>query len=378
MILSAYIHIPFCSHKCDFCDFAAFAGVSELEDQYCQIVCDEITERLTILNKKPRLNSVFYGGGTPGLIKPANLAKIHDTLFAQVDFSEEVEISLETTPQSITSEKARQWLAMGINRLSVGVQSLQDGELLAMGRDHSATEAIHGLFLANEAGFVNVNIDLMYGLPRQTKASWEVTLRQIVLLAEEANSIKHISAYALDLSSRSPLLQRFPLGSDVYPAEVEFLELYELLINMLHEAGFVQYEISNFSKPGFQSTHNLNYWNNCQYLAFGVGAHRYLDGWRTSNWRSLGKYMRDFLGNETNEFINETIRVREAMMLGLRKIEGIDMARFEREHGINILTHFGKCIEKLQDGDFISLTHGCLKLTRKGVPVSNSVIAEFI
>jgi oxygen-independent coproporphyrinogen-3 oxidase len=378
MILSAYIHIPFCSHKCDFCDFVAFAGLTHLEDQYCQIVCEEIGKRLNKLDTSPKLTSIFYGGGTPGLIKPTNISKIHDQLLSHAGLVEGAEITLETTPQAITSTKARDWLALGINRLSVGVESFLDKELSVIGRDHNRQEAIHGLNDAVAAGFVNVNCDLMYGLPTQDIESWQSSLQDLIALAEQLKHIQHVSAYALDLAANSPLRMRFPEGSSAYTQDSEFVAMYEALVDRLEQAGFEQYEISNFSKPGFQSTHNLNYWNNSEYLAFGVGAHRYIGGYRSSNWRSLHRYMEDCLGTETNEFIDQPTRVKEGIMLGLRKLAGIDVASFADVYGINLVERFPKQISALQSGGFLQLCDGKLRLTSKGVPVSNSVIMQFI
>jgi oxygen-independent coproporphyrinogen-3 oxidase len=378
MQLSAYIHIPFCSHKCDFCDFVAFAGLTHLEDEYCRIVCEEIKTRLRVLDAKPSLTSIFYGGGTPGLISPSNISKIHSTLLSHALLVPGAEVTLETTPQAIDAVKASDWLAIGINRLSVGVETLNDSELSAIGRDHTRNQAIEGLATAVKAGFENVSCDLMYGLPTQDLDSWNNTIQDLLNLAHQLEYIRHISAYALDLAVKSPLLMRFPMSSSSYPAEDQFIAMYELLVASLEHSQFVQYEISNFSKPGFQSVHNLNYWNNGQYLGFGVGAHRYTSGYRSSNWRSLSRYLRDYMGNQTNELINPSLRAKEAIMLGLRRREGIDLGRFAEEYGVNILKQFSQSIERLEAGNFIELVDGKLRLSSKGVPVSNSVIAEFI
>ncbi|PWT97931.1 MAG: hypothetical protein C5B53_07375 [Candidatus Melainabacteria bacterium] len=378
MDFSAYIHIPFCSHKCDFCDFVAFAGVTNQEDTYCQVVCEEISTRLEALDAKPRLTSVFYGGGTPGLIKPSNIFKIHNALLERTNLVSGAEVTLETTPQSITNAKASEWLAIGINRLSVGVQSFCDDELIAIGRDHNRAQAVEGLVTVVDAGFRNVSVDLMYALPTQVLASWKETIEELLRLAECLEYIQHVSAYALDLAANSPLKMRFPESSASYPSEENFIAMYELLIKSLSRGGFFQYEISNFSKPGFQSVHNLNYWRNGEYLGFGVGAHRYVGGYRTSNWRSLGRYLRDYMGNQTIELIEPSTRLREAIMLGLRMTDGIDLRRFSQEYGVNILEQFGQSIERLKAGDFIEVNNHQLKLSSKGVPVSNSIIAEFI
>lgn len=378
MVLTAYIHIPFCAHKCDFCDFVAFAGVDELEDEYCQIVCQEIAERLGGWQTKPDLAAVFYGGGTPGWIKPSNISKIHRTLATHACIAPGAEITLETTPHAVSKEKAADWRSIGISRLSVGVESFKDEELRAIGRDHDRAQAISGLETAVDAGFTNVSLDLMYGLPTQDVKSWQETLEDVLALDKRLKHVQHVSAYALDLSVNSPLRMRFSEASLAYPQEGQFIAMYELLVETLRQGGFCQYEISNFSKPGFQSSHNLNYWNNGEYLAFGVGAHRYVGGWRSSNWRSLSRYLKDYLGNQTNELVDPSTRVREAIMLGLRRMEGIDLDQFRQQYGVNILEDFAGAIERLRSGDFLRFENGKLSLSSKGVPVSNSVIAELI
>src|SRR6185369_3731208 len=275
MSLGAYIHIPFCTHKCDFCDFAAFAGMDHLEDEYCRVVIREIGERLN--GQRPKVRTMFYGGGTPGLIASSNLEKIHEAFLQAVDLEEGAELSLETTPHSITKDKAARWLSMGINRLSIGVESLQDSELSAMGRDHTRHQAIEGIKRAAEAGFTNINCDLMYGLPTQTVDSWTATLSDLTALAESL-PIRHISAYALNLGANSPLYSRHPVNSAAYPEDEAFAQMYFNLLESTAEAGFEQYEISKFAKPGSFSRHNYSCWQQDEYLAFGVSAHRFVDG----------------------------------------------------------------------------------------------------
>jgi len=377
MISSAYIHIPFCSHKCDFCDFAAYANLDYLAEDYMNVVCREIEDRLCDQSSRPKLSSVFYGGGTPGWIDPRLVEQMHSKLLSKVSLCPDAEINLETTPHAITRAKAKAWLEMGINRLSIGVESFQDSELSLIGRDHSVKEAVKGIAIAAKAGFQNINLDLMYGLPSQTVESFSSSLEQLALLARKYKQIKHVSSYALHLSDRSPLLSKFPLNSSVYADDDQFIDMYEILVQMLAAMGFSQYEVSNFSRPGFQSIHNLNYWGNGEYLAFGVGAHRYVQGVRSANWGSLKQYMVDPLGLQSEEPIDDSTRLKEAIMLGLRLRDGIDLARFEEDHGVNLLRQYAGKIKKLEGGALIEFQEGKLRLTSKAVPVSNLVIAEF-
>jgi oxygen-independent coproporphyrinogen-3 oxidase len=373
MAQAAYIHIPFCAHKCDFCDFAAFAGVDDLTPEYCDVVVREISERISIEPNMDSLESLFYGGGTPGYIPPVQLERVHVAISKAVGLTTDAEVTMETTPQSITLEKAQAWLEMGINRISIGVQSFDDKELQAMGRDHTAAQALRGIELARQAGFENVAMDLMYGVPEQTLQSWERTLDTTLELG-----LPHLSAYGLTIAVNAPLLQRYPTSSDAYPVEDTFVTMYEMLLERTKAAGLEQYEISNFCKPGHRSRHNLTYWSNEEYLAFGVSAHRYVNGVRSSNFRSLKKYMRDCLGHETFERIDEKTRAKEAIFLGLRRTDGINLEQFSQRYGFHIEQLLADKIARLSDGGFLIVEDGFLRLSPAGVLVSNLVLAELV
>ena len=373
MARTAYIHIPFCAHKCDFCDFAAFAGVDDLSQEYCQTVINEVQERLAAQPNCGELSSLHYGGGTPGYIDTKCFRQLHNAVKALIGVDKDAEVAIETTPHAITKDKAQQWLDMGINRLSIGVQSFNDLELKAMGRDHTCAQALKGIEVALEAGFTNIGIDLMYGLPEQTGESWRATLSTALALR-----LPHLSAYGLTLAGNSPLLRRYPHECESYPNEDLYVDMYETLVSMAPAAGLAQYEVSNFSLPGYESRHNLTYWTNDEYLAFGVSAHRYVDGVRSSNFRSLKRYMRDYMGNETFERIDEKTRAKEAIFLGLRLRSGIDVADFRRRYGFALDQLFKEKIQRLSDGGFLTFEDGCLKLSQSGVLVSNLVIAEFV
>jgi len=373
MARTAYIHIPFCAHKCDFCDFAAFAGVDDLSQEYTRVVINEIAERVLQQPNDGELTSVHYGGGTPGYIDPEYLLDIHKAVRGAIGLTPDAEVALETTPHAISLEKAKRWKEIGINRLSIGVQSFNDNELKAMGRDHTATQALKGIEIAQEAGFDNIGLDLMYGLPEQTVSTWGQTLSTALSLR-----LPHLSAYGLTLAGNSPLLVRYPHESESYPSEDIYVSMYEALVSMAPATGLHQYEISNFCQPGFQSRHNLTYWTNDEYLAFGVSAHRYVNGVRSSNFRSLKRYMRDYLGNETFEEIDEKTKAKEAIFLGLRLREGINVAEFRLRYGFDIEQLFQEKIEKLSAGGFLTVENGHLRLSQSGVLVSNLVIAEFV
>ncbi len=373
MTLAAYIHIPFCAHHCDFCDFAVAVGADDRMESYCDVVSREIEHRLAQRRDSRPLQSVFYGGGTPGYLPPKLLAAIHETLGRSLDIAEDAEVTLETTPETVTVESARAWLELGINRISIGVESLDDRELSAIGRRGSRIQALRAIEECREAGFGNLSCDLMYGLPEQTLESWQSTLRELL-----STPIQHLSAYGLTLATKSPLLFRYPRDSSSYPDEEIHEAMYEMLVALAEEAGFAQYEISNFSRAGFESKHNLVYWRNDEYFGFGVSAHRYVDGVRSANFRSLARYMRDYLKNESEEAIDYQTRLKEAIFLALRTRPGIDLASFSDRYGVDILDVYRPNVEKLISGGFLDLSSGALKLTRRGILVSNLVMSEFM
>lgn len=373
MAQAAYIHIPFCAHKCDFCDFAAFAGVDELSEEYTEVIVKEIRERSSARPSGGPLTSVFYGGGTPGYISAELLQRIHQAIIENVGLAPDAEVTLETTPQSISIEKAKAWSQIGINRVSVGVQSFNDGELKAMGRDHTSAEALRGLNSALEAGLTNVALDLMYGLPEQTLETWRASLTTALDL-----KLPHLSAYGLTIANNSPLLVRYPKDSDAYPNEDTFVEMYKVLVDSCENAGLHQYEISNFAAPNRQSAHNITYWTNQEYLAFGVSAHRYVDGVRSSNYRSLKKYIREYLADETFETIDLETRAKEAIFLGLRLRRGLNLADYQMRYGFDFETLFSDKIQKMTEGGFLEVEDGWLRLSQSGILISNSVLAELI
>jgi oxygen-independent coproporphyrinogen-3 oxidase len=373
MAKSAYIHIPFCSHKCDFCDFAAFAGVDDLSQEYCQIVCREIEERLKDDPNEESLSTVFFGGGTPGYVDADLLGMIIATLKNTCGVESDAEITMETTPHSVTAEKCKKWLQHGIKRISIGIESMSNFELKSMGRDHTREQAFSGVETARKSGYENIALDLMYGLPEQNLKSWEKTLDEVLAFQPE-----HISAYGLTIAQNSPLLLRYPRESTKYPDEDEFVDMYYMLVDKCESAGLKQYEIANFARTGFESRHNLTYWHNREYLAFGVSAHRYYKGRRSSNFRSLKRYMREFKAFETDEEIDDSGRIKEAIFLGLRLREGLDLGAFAAEYGFDLAQSKSAKIEELSQHGFLELENGRLSLTQKGVLISNTILSELI
>lgn len=352
--------------------------MQHLEDDYCRILLEEIKQRLKETRAEIKLKSIFYGGGTPSLVAPENLAEIHKGLLSLVECDENMEVSMESTPHSISEDKCRFWRELGINRLSIGIESFNDAELKAIGRDHTCAQALHGVELACKADFPAISLDFMYSLPTQTLDSWQETLNLFVRLSREKPQIKHVSAYGLELSINSPLYSRFEKNSSFYPDDEIFNSMRSALVQTLKKAGFDQYEVSNFARKGHACLHNLTYWKNAEYLAFGVGAHRYVDGVRSSNFRSMARYMREPLSVEFEEIIDAETRLKEGIMLGFRMIEGINLSDFERDYKVNLMDYRPDSIKKMLDGGLLRLKNGNLSISENAVSVSNSVIAEFM
>ena len=373
MAKSAYIHIPFCAHKCDFCDFAAFSGLDQLEDEYAQVLIKEIDERLKLEPNNEPLSTVFFGGGTPGYVEPSMLAAALQALEKNCGIESDAEITMETTPATINERKCREWLSMGIKRISIGIESMHDAELKAMGRDGTKQQAVAAVQNARRFGYENIAVDLMYGLPEQTLDSFRATLDELLALQPD-----HLSSYGLTIAQSSPLLMQYPLNSDKYPSEETFVQMYALLVETAEAAGLLQYEISNFARPGFESRHNITYWQNAEYLAFGVSAHRYVGGKRSSNFRSLKRYMREYMGLETAEEIDREGRLKEGIFLGLRMRQGLDLRDFARRYQVDLEKEKAEKIAELSSLGLLEIDSGKLRLTQKGILISNSVLAELI
>lgn len=384
MAASVYVHIPFCSHKCDFCDFTAFAGLDHLAKDYCSALCKEIEQRLSINPNLQPIATIYYGGGTPGLIAPELLDQIHSTLSRHLQLQNNLEVSIETTPDTVSAEATEQWNQIGINRLSIGIESLQDNELSAMGRGQGRLAALAGLENARTSCFKNVSLDLMYGLPCQTIESWIDTLALALSFG-----FPHLSAYGLMVAANSPLRKRFgdqpteysderlTNQSSAYPSDEISCRMYNELVTRCDNAGLRQYEISNFARPGFECGHNQTYWANDEYLAFGVGAHRYVAGVRSSNTRSLKQYLDNCLTLEMEESIDAITRFNEEILLALRTRSGINFNNFQLRHGIDLKVRFASTIEKLLVGGFVELDNQRMRLSQQGVMVSNLVLSEF-
>jgi oxygen-independent coproporphyrinogen-3 oxidase len=372
-----YIHIPFCLQKCSYCDFLSFPAGEELQNKYLQALNKELGMLPQI---KEGLDTIFIGGGTPSLLPDGAIEKILERVAQNQKLKKGCEITIESNPGTFGKEKLREYLQAGCNRISIGVQSLDDGLLRAIGRIHNSEQAKNAALAAREAGFKNINLDLMYGLPGQSLPQHENSLRQAVGLCD------HISVYSLILEEGTPLERQVQRGEIQLPGEEEEYRMHRRTIEILGEAGFEQYEVSNFCKGGHDCRHNLNYWKCGEYLAAGLGASSALkEGEELVRRRNSLKMTEYFAAIEAGKLPwreEERLKPRELafelIMLGLRMNAGICEEEFFRRTGQQLRQRYPRSLAKGIREGFLTLEQGRLRMTERGMEVQNSVLVEFM
>ena len=374
--IGLYIHIPFCRQKCLYCDFPSWAGKEEQMQEYVDALTKEIKNRSSEYADR-KVVSVFFGGGTPTTLSIPMLEQLMQAVLENWDISEDAEITTEANPGTLDREMADALKKMGFNRLSMGVQAWQNRLLKELGRIHTIESFQENYQAVREAGFENVNTDLMFALPNQTMADWQETVKNIVTLEPE-----HISAYSLILEEGTPFFDRYEKG-ELEPAEEELdREMYHWVVDYLAEMGYEQYEISNFAKNGRQSRHNRIYWQAEEYLGMGLGSHSYMEGERFHNIYDLQEYIKadgdGSLLKEEIEVITEEDALAEFMFLGLRLTEGVSFRRFRERFGQEMKNIYGSQIEELVRDDLLEEDETGIRLTRRGVDISNFVFEKFL
>ena len=359
---SIYLHIPFCEHKCIYCDFYSIESLDPIETFI--IALKKEIFAYAHFGKKEVIETIFFGGGTPSLLSPATIVELIDLLSGIFSIQQDAEITLETNPGTVNREKLDGFRGAGINRLSFGVQSFFDDDLRFLTRIHTAEQAKHNIRLARELGFRNINLDLIFALPNQTPGRWEDNLRQAIELETD-----HISAYSLIVEKGTPLA-RMVVAKQVSPLPLSTeAEMYEFTMEYLRNAGFEHYEVSNYAKPGFRSRHNNNYWNHSHYLGFGPSAHSFWDRRRWWNVRNLDTYCKklscDQLPISGEEHLTPEQYLHEAIMLGLRS-NGIHLDRLQSEHGIDLVGAHRSTIESLISEHLLVYDSRRLSVTEKG------------
>lgn len=381
MSLSLYIHIPFCARKCPYCDFNTYAGLSALYQPLTAALVREI-EQAGDQYGHPPVHTIFLGGGTPTVLSATQLAAILAACARAFSIDKTAEITSEANPGTVDQDRFTALRALGVNRLSLGVQSFQPAELTFLGRIHSASEAVTAFSAARAAGFDNINLDFMFGLPGQTLPSWHDTLDRALALGPE-----HLSLYSLIVEDHTPLADWVASGRVSMPDEDLAADQYEAAQQRLAAAGYVQYEISNWARAAAgergQCRHNLTYWRNANYLGFGPGAFSGLDGRRWSNLRSPAEYIRRITAGETTIDWEETASPRlamgETMMVGLRLLhEGVDRHRFQARFGQDVLTVYPSQVADLQTRGLLEVTAEAVRLTPAAVLIGNQVFGRFL
>ena len=369
--LELYVHIPFCVRKCQYCDFLSGPSDEETKDRYIEALLKEI--RAAEHTEDYEIVSVFIGGGTPSALKAEAIASIMRTLQEQFFFCEDAEVTIEANPGTVDLEKLTIYRNVGINRLSLGLQSTDAEELKLLGRIHSYEEFLKSYEWAREAGFSNINIDLMFAIPGQTGEAWLQHLYQVAELNSE-----HISAYSLIIEEGTPFAEQ---NLDLPDEDTEY-QMYEDTAEILERYGYRQYEISNYAKQGYMCRHNAGYWQRREYLGFGLGASSLYRGMRFSNTRRMQEYLKESRNPDQIRkdvtVLSRNERIEEFMFLGLRMTEGISEKKFEENFDVRLMDVYGDILQKYEETGFMEHIETKWRLTRKGIHVSNHILADFL
>ena len=379
-----YIHIPFCVHKCIYCDFLSAPADDAVKYAYTKALINEIrnTADKQVIDKqindnqtRDKITSIFFGGGTPSVLPDGCIADILMAVRDCFDIEDDAEITMECNPGTVNESRLSEYRAAGVNRLSFGLQSADNNELKMLGRIHTFEQFVESFRLARKAGFNNINVDLMSAIPGQTEATLENTFDKVMALQPE-----HISVYSLILEDGTYLADNI----DKFPPvpEDEDRRMYHMTNERLHSAGYERYEISNYSRKGFECRHNLLYWNRGEYYGFGCSAAGFIGNERYSDIRDVKKYI-ELNGDieklhENIEILTKEDAIEEFMFLGLRKMAGVDVMDFQRRFGVPIENVYAKEIEHNVDKGLLIRQGDMLKLTEYGIDICNTVMSDFI
>jgi oxygen-independent coproporphyrinogen-3 oxidase len=370
-----YIHIPFCRSRCSYCDFATGLYQSELAEAYVRALAQEIRSTTYAGHS---VDTVYFGGGTPSLLAPAQLEHLLIALHERFVIDRASEITLEINPGCAPVEKLREFRRLGINRASFGAQTFDDAELAKLGRSHTSADALRTFDDLRNCGFTNVSFDLIAGLPGQTLAGWRQNIDQALTLGPE-----HLSFYLLEVHSGTPLADHIRRGIQPVPDEDLAGEMYEWMLERATRAGYRHYEISNLSRPGFYSQHNVKYWTAAPYYGFGCSAHSY-DGEsrRWSNHRDVLKYVALIESGaspvvDEQRLSSDDVRA-EAVFLGMRMMQGVDLRRYRESFGIDLRDEHREDLDRFCKAGLLEFDGDLVRLTRTGALLSNEVFAAFV
>ncbi|HEX3463894.1 MAG TPA: radical SAM family heme chaperone HemW [Candidatus Elarobacter sp.] len=367
-----YVHLPFCPYICPYCDFAKWAWDDERAARYLDALRAELAAAPHI-----EARTLFFGGGTPSMYGPDVIASLIGEVRARFALPLDAEVTAEANPDPLLAARIPGFREAGVNRLSIGVQSFEPREARVLGRRHTARDVEHAIAVAREAGFANISVDLIFGVPGQTEESWAFSLDRAVALG-----VEHVSCYGLTIEEGTPYATWFARDPAAFADDSLEARLYALAMERLRAAGFEQYEISNWAKPGFQSQHNRLYWANEPYLGLGVGAASYLGGVRSTHTRDLGAYIEAALGGGRipgeSERLEGDAQAGEAIMLALRTAEGVDLARFRERYGIDVRARYEKVVDDLVAAGMLAADAEGVRLTERGRFVANDVCGAFL
>lgn len=374
--LGIYIHIPFCKSKCSYCDFTSFANKGKMVEKYIECLKKEIE------NKEANnyiVDTIYIGGGTPSFIESKYIKEILETIKYKFNIKQEAEITIEVNPGTVNEEKLKDYKKTGINRISIGLQSTNNKILKQIGRIHTYEEFLNTYNLARKVGFKNINVDLMLALPNQTLEDLKDSVEEIIKLNPE-----HISIYSLIIEEGTKMEELVNSQKIQLPSDELERKMYWNMKNKLEQNGYIHYEISNFAKKGFESKHNTNCWNQKEYIGFGLASHSYINNERFCNTSNIEEYIKNIENNsiksniEICEIQNEEQKKKEYMLLGLRKIEGVNIGKFKNKFIDNPIYLYRKELEKLVNEDLIEIDLNNIKLTNKGLDLANLVWKEFV
>ena len=373
---SLYIHIPFCATLCYYCDFNTYTFRKKLSENYLIAIEKEMKLYSTDTANRPDLDTVFIGGGTPSILSSYDLEILFNLLHQYFQLTDDTELTVECNPGTVDKQKLTAMQSFGVNRLSFGVQAMQDVVLERIGRIHTVESVYDSYDLARKIGFDNINLDLIFALPGQTMKQWQESVQEVIKLSPE-----HISSYNLTLEHGTPFYDQWKQGNlKLVDNELE-AKMYQLCIDHLASAGYQHYEISNFAQSGREAKHNLVYWYNEAYFGLGAGACGYINEYRYTNIKGIKEYILAVdrgkpIANQ--ERLKEQQRKAETIMLGLRKLAGIDQDLYQSQFGESIQTEFGSIIERFQNLGLLHWSNNRLQLTTEGLMMADAVFVEFI
>ena len=368
--LGIYVHIPYCVRKCNYCDFCSLPkGKMGVPDEYVSHLCDEIS---SYAGREERdVDTLYFGGGTPSLLTPEQMGRIVNAIHSVFKISSFAEITFEANPGTLTREKAEAFYKLGFNRVSLGLQSIHEIEMKKLGRIHTFDDFLSSYRMLREVGFDNISVDLMYGIPHQTKDSFTETLRCVIELSPE-----HISSYGLMVEEGTPFYDErdtLPLPS----LDVE-CDMYDIAARLLAYAGYEHYEISNYAKPGYRSRHNSLYWNLGEYIGFGAAAHSFYGGARFYNPNDVDEYLSSSKNGDNSSYESDVDIAYEYAMLKLRTKDGFSLSEYKSRFGVSFTKGKEDILHRLEREGLITLSNGKIALTERGFYLSNSILIEIL